>query len=444
MDKVSIISLGCPRNQLDAEVIAGSLKKNGFVIASSSGNSDICIVNTCAFIQSAREESVEKILEAAQLKKSGKIKRLVISGCLPQLYKNKLASELREADLIIGTSDFPKLPALLKDMDRIRTRSVISQDPDYLYDEASPRIPSTPRHFAYVKISEGCSNFCSYCIISRLRGKFRSRSIESVSTEIEGLAKSGKLKEINLIGQDTTMFGIDRYARIMFSELLQRICALENAPEWIRILYTHPAHYTDEFISVVAREEKICKYLDLPIQHISDPILKRMNRKVTKKGIMDLIIKLRKNIPNLTLRTSVIVGFPGETDKDFKELLRFLRDTKFDRLGAFMYSKESGTRASRLDSQVPESLKEERLDILMKEQQAISMKLNKAKLGSRVDVLIDEKIYGEKAKFLGRTKADAPEIDGVVYVSGKNIKVGGIYKVKIADTLEYDLAGEAI
>jgi ribosomal protein S12 methylthiotransferase len=444
MVKVSIISLGCPRNQLDSEVIAGSLKREGFVITSQADSSDICIINTCAFINSAREESVDKILEAAALKKSGKIKHLVISGCLSQLYKNKLADELNEADLIVGTSDFPKLPSLLRNIGKNKTRSIISDDPDYLYDETSPRIASTPSHYAYVKISEGCSNFCSYCIISRLRGKFRSRKMESIVTEIKHLTKSGKLKEVNLIGQDTTMFGIDRYGKIMFSELLRRICSLSKAPEWIRILYTHPAHYTNELISVVADEQRICKYLDLPIQHISDTILKRMNRQVTKKDIVSLIKKLRKNIPGLTLRTSVIVGFPGETDRNFKELLEFLRETRFERLGAFIYSKEPGTRASHLDKQVSESLKQERFDILMKEQQAISMEINKSRLGKIVDVLIDEKIDGEKSKFIGRTKADAVEIDGVVYVSGKDIKVGDIYKVRITDTLEYDLAGEKI
>lgn len=385
---------------------------------------------------------MERIVEAAALKRAGGIGRLVICGCLPQLYKGKLASQLREADLIIGTSDFPKLPGLLKKINRSRT--IVSDTPDYLYDEKSPRSIFTPPHYAYVKISEGCSNFCSYCIISRLRGAFRSRSIDSVIEEIKHLAGPGKLKEIILIGQDTTLFGIDRYGKIVFPELLRRICALRNSVKWLRILYTHPAHYTGEFLAVVRGEEKICKYLDLPIQHISDPVLKRMNRHVTRKEITGLIGNLRKNIPGLALRTSIIVGFPGETDKDFEELLTFVRDTKFERLGAFIYSREDGTRAAGFSAQIPEKVKQERFDILMKAQQAVSLGVNKRYLGRTVEVLIDEKVKGEKKRFLGRTRLDAPEIDGTVYVSGDNIKSGGIYKVKIKDTLEYDLIGEKV
>lgn len=442
MAKVSIISLGCPRNQLDSEIIAGSLKKGGFAIVDPSEDADVCVINTCAFVQSAREESVEKILEAARLKKEGRIKRLVVCGCLPQLYKEKLASELVEADLIVGTSDFPGLPALLKTIDKPKARSVISSNPDYLYDERSSRITFTPPHYSYLKISEGCSNFCSYCIISRLRGSFRSRSIKSVIAEVKSLSKSGRLKEINIIGQDTTLFGIDRYGKIMLSGLLRDICALKNSVRWIRILYTHPAHYSDELISTLRDEEKICKYLDLPIQHISDKILKKMNRRVTRKDIVSLIKKLKANIPGLVLRTSIIAGFPGETEKDFKELLGFLRNTRFERLGAFIYSREEGTRASRFENQVPEKIKKERFDELMKLQQKISADINRSFIGRTVDVLIDEKLSANE--FMGRTRWDAPEIDGVVYVSGKNIKIGEICKVKIKDTLEYDLAGNKI
>jgi ribosomal protein S12 methylthiotransferase len=422
--------------------MAGSLKKAGFTVVESARGADICVINTCAFVQSAREESVGKILEAALMKREGKIGRIVVCGCLPQLYKEKLADELIEADLILGTGDFPKLPGLLKKMPKGAARSVVSRDPDYLYDEKSPRLKFTPSHYAYLKISEGCSNFCSYCIISRLRGAFRSRSIQSVIEEGKKLSESGKLKEINLIGQDTTLFGIDRYGKKMFGDLLRRMCALRNSVEWVRILYTHPAHYTDEFISAVSSEPKICKYLDLPIQHISDRILKSMNRQVTKKEIAALIEKLRKKIPGLVLRTSVITGFPGETEKEFKELTAFMRDVKFERLGAFIYSKEDRTRAAGFDKQVPEDLKRERFDILMKEQQVISRDANKKYIGRTVEALIDERIEGEKDKFMGRSRGDAPEIDGVVYVTGKNIKIGDICKVKVKDALEYDLVGD--
>ncbi|MDO8525759.1 MAG: 30S ribosomal protein S12 methylthiotransferase RimO [Candidatus Omnitrophota bacterium] len=444
MARVAIISLGCPRNQVDSEVMAGSMKKNGFTLAGSPENADICVINTCAFIESARKESVDKIIEAAELKKKGKIGYLVICGCLPQLYKEKLSPELPEADLILGTSDFPKLPQILKDMRKSLPRSLVSRRPDYIYDENSPRVTFTPPHYAYLKVSEGCSNFCSYCIISRLRGPFRSRPIKSILKEAGRLSESGKLKELNLIGQDTTLFGFDRYGAIMFSKLLREVCALKNSVEWIRILYTHPAHYTDELILTIASEDKVCKYLDLPIQHISERILKAMNRRVTKKEIIGLIGKLRKNIPGLVIRTSIIAGFPGETEKDFKELLGFLSDTRFERMGAFTYSKEAGTRAARLARQIPEEIKASRLGELMKLQQKISAELNRKKLGKVMDVLIDEKLKGRDDVCLGRTSGDAPEIDGSVYVHGRGIKAGEIYKIKIKDTLEYDLVGVKI
>lgn len=444
MANVSIISLGCPRNQLDSEVIAGSLKKRGFHISNAEDGVEACVVNTCAFIQSAREESVEKILEAVKLKKEGKIKYLIVCGCLPQLYKEKLSDALREADLVLGTADFPKIPDLLKNIRKLKNRSIVSPSPNYLYDEYSPRTAFTPPHYAYLKISEGCSNFCSYCIISRLRGAFRSRSISSVLEEAKSLTSIGALKEIDLIGQDTTLFGIDRYGKAMLAEMLKRLCGLKNSVRWIRIMYTHPAHYSDELISVIRDEEKICKYLDLPIQHISDNILKKMNRHVAKKDIVKLIALLRKTIPGLALRTSIIVGFPGETEKDFKELLGFVRSTKFERLGAFIYSREDGTRASRFENQIPKKVKKERFDELMKLQQNISAGICKSLLGKTIDVLIDEKNTAAQGAFLGRTQYDAPEIDGTVHVSGKNIKVGELYKVLIKDSLEYDLIGEKI
>jgi len=447
MAKASIISLGCPRNLLDSEIIAGSLKKSGFKIGEAEDGVDVCVINTCAFIESARAESVDKILEAARLKKEGKIKRLVVCGCLPQLYKNKLAGELKEADLLVGTSDFPKLAGLLKSLSPgAAHRSIISRSLNYLYDENDPRVSLTPRHYAYVKISEGCSNYCSYCIISRLRGKFRSRPIPSVVKEVENISASGFLREVDIIGQDTTRFGIDRYGSIRFAELLRKLCRVKNNVRWFRILYTHPAHYTKDLIRTVRDEANICKYLDLPIQHISDSVLKRMNRPTTRIEIEKLIGELRREIPGIVLRTSLIVGFPGETDKDFKELLDFVRDTKFERLGAFIYSQEEGTKAARFAGQVPQKIKEKRLDELMKQQQKISSEINRSFVGKTVDVLIDTHDAKRKTQneFTGRTQGDAPEIDGAVYVSGGGIKAGEFYRVKITDSLEYDLIGEKV
>jgi ribosomal protein S12 methylthiotransferase len=439
MKKFAIISLGCSRNLVDSEVMAGALKKRGLKECRADGGVDLCVVNTCAFIESARKESVDAIMEIAALKKAGSVKRLVVCGCLPQLYKGRLLKLLPEADLILGTADFPKINRFLDGLGAKR-RSEVSARPSYLYDEYSPRSALTPAHYAYVKISEGCSNLCSYCIISRLRGRFRSRSIESVAKEVNALSKKGALKEVNLVGQDTTLFGAKGET---ISGLLRKLGSLENSVRWIRILYTHPAHYTDEFIDTVRNGPRICKYLDLPIQHISDTILKRMNRQTTKREIMNLLGRLRKRIPGLVLRTSIIVGFPGETDRQFRELVDFVREARFEHLGAFTYCREQGTKAGRFKDQVPEGLKAERFDALMKEQQKISLSLNRALVGKKAKVLIDEKEAGRGGVFIGRTQGDAPEVDGAVYVSGKNIKVGEFCDVRITDAMEYDLAGSS-
>lgn len=439
--RVGVISLGCPRNLVDSEVMLGSLKKEGFEIADIKSGVDACIVNTCAFVNSAREESVDVVLEAAQLKKEGRIKYLIVCGCLPQLYKEKLARQLSEADLILGTNDFPRIASFLKKLKKGERLISVSRSLRYLYDESSPRITLTPKHYAYVKISEGCSNLCSYCIISRLRGAFRSRSIRSVIKEVTGLSKSGDLKEVNLIGQDTTLFGMDRYGSFKLSRLLKDLCGLKNSVRWIRVLYTHPAHYTDELISTISGEGKICKYLDLPIQHISDKILARMNRHTTRKNITALIEKLRNYIPGLVLRTSIIVGFPGETERDFRELLSFVRQVRFERLGAFIYSEEADTKAAAFKGKIPERIKSQRYDELMKLQQGISSSINRSFLGKTIEVLIDEK---DGDSFSGRTQGDAPEIDGAVHVKGRKIKVGEFTSLRITDTLEYDLIGEAV
>ncbi|MCX5680157.1 MAG: 30S ribosomal protein S12 methylthiotransferase RimO [Candidatus Omnitrophica bacterium] len=444
LKKVGLVSLGCARNLVDSEVILGSLKREGFAVSNGTKSVDICVINTCAFIGPAREESVDTILEAGRLKKEGRIKKLVVCGCLPQAYKKDLVTQLPEVDLFVGTSDFPKIGGLLKKLSGAGGAYAVSETLDYLYDEKSPRFRLLPKHYAYVKISEGCSNFCSYCIISRLRGSFRSRTIRSVVEETRSLSRGGRLKEANLVGQDTTLFGLDIYGKMVLPELLGRLCSLDNGPQWVRILYTHPAHYTDALIDVIRENDKVCKYLDLPIQHISDNILKRMNRRTTKDDLVRLIDRLKDNIPGIALRTSIIVGFPGETEKDFKELLKFLKDTEFDRLGAFLYSEEEGTPASRMKGRIPEEAARERFDELMRLQKSISERRNRRFLGKRVRVLIDEKPESPGGSFFGRTEADAPETDGGVFVSGKRIMVGQFYDVKITDTLEYDLVGEVL
>ncbi|MFH1189993.1 MAG: 30S ribosomal protein S12 methylthiotransferase RimO [Candidatus Omnitrophota bacterium] len=442
MKTFAIVSLGCPRNLVDSEVIAGSLKAKGFISLPLEKGVDVAVINTCAFVESAREESVEAVIEAGDLKRRGKIGYLIICGCLGQLYKERLADELPEADLVIGTSDFPKIAGLLEGLGKRKERSIVSRRLDFLYDDSSPRLSLTPAHYAYVKISEGCSNRCSYCIIPNLRGDLRSRRVESVVAEVRNLARGGKMKEIELIGQDTTVFGTDRYGKAALPGLLRSLCALENGIRWIRLLYTHPAHYSEELIDVIAGEKKICKYLDLPIQHISDKMLRLMNRKSGRKDIERLIGSLRKRAPGIVLRTSVIVGFPQETDNDFRELLDFLKNVKFDRLGAFIYSRESSTAASRMKGQVSEDVKSRRYAEVMRLQQEISAAANRKYIGRTVDVLIDEKVALEDNKFIGRTEGDAPEIDGVVHVTAKGARTGNFCKVKIKDTLEYDLIGE--
>jgi len=444
LKKVGLVSLGCARNLVDSEVILGSLRREGFAVSNGNKPADIFVINTCAFIGPAREESVDTILAAGRMKKEGKVKKLVVCGCLPQAYKKDLQAKLPEVDLFVGTGDFPNIGRLLKKISGGGRAYAVSRTSDYLYDEKSPRFRLAPKHYAYVKISEGCSNSCSYCIISRLRGSFRSRTVRSVLEEVRNLSEGGRLKEVNLVGQDTTLFGLDIYGKVVFPELLGRLCSMDNAPEWVRILYTHPAHYSDALIDVIRSEDRICKYLDLPIQHISDDILKPMNRRTTKNDIVRLIGKLKNEIPGIALRTSIIVGFPGETEKNFKELLKFVKDTEFDRLGAFLYSEEEGTTASRMRNKVPASVSEQRLDELMKLQRGISAARNRRFLGKRVRVLIDERPDSPGGSFFGRTEADAPETDGGVYVSGKGIKVGGFYDVKITDSLEYDLVGEVI
>ena len=441
MPKVGIVSLGCPRNLVDSEIMIGSLKKEGYIIADEVGDGvDVFIINTCSFVKSAREESIDTIIEAGQLKKEGKIKYLVIAGCLPQSYGKVLLKDLPEADALVGTGDFSRIGEIVKSIVKGKQYSNVSKVPDFLYDENSPRFTLTPCHYAYVKISEGCDNLCSYCIISRLRGRFRSRTVDSVIKEVEAVSSRGDTKEIDLIGQDTTLFGMDIYGKSVFPELLKNIAGSKNSIEWIRILYTHPAHYSDEFIFTIRDTPKICRYLDIPIQHINDAILKKMNRHITRKEIIELIGKIRKNISGIALRTSIIVGFPGETEEAFKELLGFLKEARFEKLGAFIYSREEGSRAYKFQGQVQENIKQQRFDEVMKTQQAISSDINRSFLGKTIKVLIDEKLEGNR--YFGRTEFDAPEVDGGVYINGSGIRAGEFYDVKINDTLEYDLVGE--
>ena len=438
--KISLISLGCARNLVDSEIILGTLKDSGFVIADSPRAADIAIVNTCSFIEDAKKESIETILGLIDLKNAGKIKGILVAGCLPQRYGKALRKELGEIDGFIGVEGFARLPKLISDiMDGKKVYSV-SRNPVYLYDWKTPRQALTPVHFAYIKISEGCSHKCSFCVIPKIRGRHRSRSIESIVGEARDLIGRG-VKEINLIGQDTTIYGIDRYRRPALAELLKNLARLKGA-RWLRLMYAHPAHFNNELISVISGEERICKYIDLPIQHINDRILKAMRRGTSSASIRELLVRLRGRVPGIAIRTAVIVGFPGETDEEFNELLDFVKETRFERLGAFVYSEEEGTPAAGSKQQISEKEKLARWNDLMKVQRQVSSENNRRFTGSRFEVLVDEKDTSGRDRWLGRTYMDAPEIDGLVYIKGAGIKTGDLVSVRITGTLEYDLIGE--
>ena len=438
---VNIISLGCPRNLVDSEVMLGMLKDAGFKISDEIEGTDTVVVNTCSFIEDAKKESVDVILQLVDLKKRGKIKYLLVSGCLVQRYKTELKDELKEADAFIGVGDIQSIVNVVKSLSNSKKIIKIAKTPKFLYKDTSPRLFITPSHYAYVKIQEGCINRCSYCVIPDLRGDYRSRAIGSVVKEAEALL--GRVSEINLIGQDTTLYGKDRYGKMLLPELIKRLSRLPKKEAWIRLLYTHPAHFTDELIEVI-RDCAVCKYVDLPIQHINNKILEKMNRGVKKKEILSLIQKIRNKIPGVILRTSVILGFPGETDEQFEELLNFIKDTKFERLGAFIYSREEGTPAYNFKEQIPEGLKKERLDQVMKLQQSISAENNKELLDKIVRVLIDKRLDKEDNQFLARTEGDAPEVDGSVYLKADKAEIGNFVDAKIIGTLEYDLVGEQV
>ena len=442
--RIGIKSLGCPKNFVDSEVICGQLREKGYRISEKIDNSDIVIVNTCSFIREAVEESIEEILNLVKLKKEGKIKHIIVTGCLPQRYKDdNLSQELPEVDAFLGVGDLLDIDNLIKSVLQNEQIYEVSPEPKFLYNHSTPRTILTPKHYAYIKISEGCQNNCSYCLIPQIRGNHRSRKMEDIIEEVKLLSEKQNFSEIILIGQDTTLYGIDLYGECKLAELLKKLSLLElKNLKWIRLLYTHPAHYNDKLIEVIANYPKICSYLDLPLQHISDKILKRMNRPVTKNFAISLIKKLRARIPNLTLRTTFMVGFPGETDKDFQELLSFVKEFRFERLGAFIFSREEGSPAYDFSQQIPVRIRKERLKELMLAQQSISKEINNCYLGKEIEVIVDEIKLGEPKITIGRTQADAPEIDEKVIIRTDKAKVGDIIKVKVIEALEYDLVGE--
>ncbi len=440
MKKVSLVSLGCSKNLIDAEQMLAILEDNGFEIIDNEENADIMIVNTCAFIDAAKQEAIDCILEHAEYKKKDSDRLLVVTGCLSQRYKDEIINEIPEVDIVIGTNEFDKVADIINNYSKENTNVYCSEE--YMLCDSLRRVVTTPKYTAFVRIAEGCDNHCTYCIIPYIRGKYRSRAIEDIVDEAKLLAQNGA-KEIVVIAQDTSRYGIDRYGEYMLPELLKRLCRIDGI-EWIRLHYCYPEFITDELIDVMASEEKICNYLDIPIQHANDEILKKMGRKINKEQITELIKKLRKRISDIVIRTTIIVGFPTETDEQFSELRDFVTDIEFDRLGIFTYSQEEGTPAARMKGQVDEETKRNRQEILMIDQAEVSEGLNAQKVGKTFKVLVEG--YDNIIKmFYGRTYADSAEVDGKVFFSSqKKCDDGEFVYVKITDYMEYDLYGEAV
>jgi ribosomal protein S12 methylthiotransferase len=441
--RVNIISLGCPRNLVDSEVVLGLLQQAHVTITDTVEGADTIIVNTCGFIEDAKKESIDVILGLIDLKQRGNIKHIIVSGCLAQRYKTELPKELKEVDAFLGVGNIENIVEVVQSLNNEKTIIDIAKQPTFLYSHTSPRLIMTPAHYAYIKIQEGCSNRCSYCVIPQLRGAYRSRPMHSIIQEADTLLnrRNSRITEINVIGQDTTSYGIDRYRKAMLPALLRRLTTLLKREVWLRLLYTHPAHFSNELIEVI-RDYPICKYIDLPIQHINNTLLKRMNRGVTQSRICALIEKIRKKLPGIVVRTSIIVGFPGETEAQFDELLLFLKNIKFERLGAFIYSREEGTHAARLQGHIPQAVKNRRFDRVMRLQQSIAQESNRKFLHTTVRVLVDKKAEAEDNLFLARTQGDAPDVDGTVYLKTPRATIGSFVNARIIDTLEYDLVGE--
>jgi ribosomal protein S12 methylthiotransferase len=444
--KFSIVSLGCARNLVDSEVMAGVLQSNNYEVVSDPADADVVMVNTCGFIGAAKEESIDTIVEMGRLKELGKLKKLVVAGCLSQRYPTELAAELSEVDLFIGTGEVPRIAEILRQHEQTRQRQYVGV-PSYIYDHATPRVRSTPSHTAFVKVSEGCDHKCAFCIIPQLRGPHRSRSIDSVVSETLELAQVG-VREINLIAQDLTAYGRDRKDGTTLYKLLREMSQVDDL-QWIRLLYSYPNFLDRELLDLIANSGKICKYVDIPFQHISQRLLQRMRRGKSGSAVRETVDKLRQAIPGLTLRTSIIVGFPGETDAEFAELLDFVEATEFDRLGVFKYSEEEGTSAAKLDGKVSEAEKENRWQEVMDIQAAISRKKNQALIGTIQNVMIDG-IDFDSGRCSGRTESHAPEVDGVVYIDegsfdgGVPPEAGNMLLVRITGASDYDLIGETL
>lgn len=440
MKKVSLVSLGCSKNLVDAEQMLGALEDGGFEVVENEEDADIMIVNTCAFIDAAKQESIDCILEHAKYKEDGKGRVLVVTGCMSQRYKEEITKEIPEVDIVVGTNEYDKIAEIIKE--HTDGSAEIHCSETYMCGEGPRRVITTPSYMAYLKIAEGCDNRCTYCVIPSIRGAYRSRPVEEIVEEAERLAAQG-VREVIVIAQDTTRYGIDLYGEYRLPKLLHELCKVEGLRR-VRLHYCYPELVTDELIETVAEEEKICNYFDIPIQHCNDRILKLMGRKTNKAQICGLLEKLRARIPDVIIRTSLIVGFPSETDDEFSELRDFVTDAEFDRLGVFAYSCEEGTPAARLNGQIDEEKKRNRQEQIMIDQAAVSEELNHAKVGEIYEVL-NEGYDNIIKQYYGRSYADSADVDGkVFFTSSKKLDEGEFVKVKITDYMEYDLYGEAV
>ncbi|MDO4273363.1 MAG: 30S ribosomal protein S12 methylthiotransferase RimO [Eubacteriales bacterium] len=436
--KLLFISLGCDKNLVDSEEMLGLLTRNGHEIVDDETQAEAIVVNTCCFINDAKEESVQTILEMAEYKKAGSCKVLIVTGCMAQRYQKEIAQEIPEVDAVLGTTSYGDIVKAVEEAKAGRHFEEF-KDIDHLPEDQGGRILTTGGHFGYLKIAEGCDKHCTYCIIPRLRGKFRSVPMERLIKQAADMAEQG-VKELILVAQETTVYGKDLYGEKSLHLLLKELCKIKNI-RWIRILYCYPEEIYDELIQTIKEEKKICHYLDLPIQHASDRILKRMGRRTTKQELVDIIEKLRRNIPDIVLRTTLITGFPGETQEDHEELAEFVNDMEFDRLGVFTYSPEEDTPAAAMEGQIPEEVKEERRDELMELQQEISYEKGNGRIGQELLVMIEGKVSGESA-YIARTYGDAPKVDGYIFVqTGELLMTGDFARVVVTGALEYDLIG---
>ena len=440
--KVGMVSLGCAKNQVDGEVLMASLKNAGFETVDDAAMADIAIVNTCGFIESAKKESIEEILELAQLKKEGKIKKLVVTGCLGERYQQEMHKELPELNAVIGIGANGEIAELLTKM--MEEDSFVESFPEKSkMPLCGERELTTPSYFAYVKIAEGCDNRCTYCAIPLIRGGYRSRTMESIEEECKALVENGA-RELILIAQDTSRYGIDLYGEYSLAKLMERLCKIEKL-HWLRVLYCYPDSITDELLDVMAREEKIVKYMDLPLQHASGPVLKAMNRRGDRESLTALMKKIRERVPGVVLRTTIIAGFPGETEEDFTQVAEFLKDVRFERMGCFAYSQEEDTPAAELPDQIDEDVKEHRAEILMGDQMDIMDAQGQELIGQTLEVLVEG--FDRYAEcWFGRSYRDAPDIDGKVFFTtdGKRPRLGSFVQVEITDCMDADLTGQLL